>query len=87
MSEYTYAVFLFPQAMEALADTIKPYLTQAPGGVHIRCTDVDTSGAFVQMHFLTQDKQGNPLEMSLMIPGAMVRLIASVRGEHEFGFT
>jgi hypothetical protein len=30
-----YAVFLFPQALEALGDAIKPYLRKTPGGPHI----------------------------------------------------
>ena len=44
-----YAVFLFPQAMEALGDAIKPYLVEGPGGAHVLCTEIDTGGALIEM--------------------------------------
>lgn len=86
MSERTYAVFLFPQGLEALGDAIKPYMSEGPAGAHVRCHEVDTSGALVQMRLITEDQHGNPLEMELMVPTGMVRMIASVRSEQDFGF-
>jgi len=32
-----YAVFFFPQALEALGEAIKPYLTNQPEGPHVFC--------------------------------------------------
>ena len=40
-----YAVFFFPQALEALGEAIKPYLTSQPDGPHIFCREIDTGGA------------------------------------------
>ena len=33
-----YAVFFFPQALEALGEAIKPYLLDGPAGAHVLCT-------------------------------------------------
>ena len=44
-----YAVFFFPQALEALGEAIKPYLTSQPDGPHIFCREIDTGGAFTEM--------------------------------------
>ena len=40
-----YAVFLFPQALEALGDPVKPYVRDAPMGPHIVCAEIDASGS------------------------------------------
>ena len=40
----SYAVFLFPQAIETLGAVIHPYVTDAPVGPHIVCSEVDTAG-------------------------------------------
>ena len=47
-----YAVFLFPQAVEALGEPIKPYLRESPAGAHIVCTEIDASGGFFEMKLL-----------------------------------
>ena len=39
-----YAVYFFPQALEALGDAIKPYLREGPGGEHVLCHEIDTGG-------------------------------------------
>ena len=45
-----YAVFFFPQALEALGEAIKPYLVQVEGGEpHILCREIDTAGALIEM--------------------------------------
>ncbi len=81
-----YAVFLFPQALEALGDAIKPYLRDAPGGKHIVCSEVDASGVLFEMTLSGNGPQGEPLELEIMLPAAMVKLVISMHGEHEIGF-
>ena len=82
-----YAVFLFPQAQEALGDAIKPYLSSAPTGEHIVCAGIDSSGAFFQMTLRGTNASGQDVELELMIPHVMVRLIVSLRDGHPFGFS
>ena len=85
MSDRSYAVMLFPQALEMLGDAIKPYLSEGPFGPHIQCNEVDTAGAFVEMRFHAV-KDDQPVTLELMLPTGMVRMVASMRGESEFGF-
>lgn len=86
MSEQSYAVFLFPQALEALGEPIKPYVTEGTGGPHIICAEVDTSGPLFGMTLLGKDQRGLPSELEIMLPHAMVRLVMSVHSEQGFGF-
>ena len=81
-----YAVFLFPQALEALGDPIKPYLREAPMGPHVVCAEIDASGPFFGMTLVGQGAQGQPLSLEIMVPSSMVRLVMSMHGEHEIGF-
>ncbi len=81
-----YAVFLFPQALEALGDAIKPYLLEGAGGTHVLCREIDTGGAFIEMALDGIDGEGKPVKLELMIPSAMVRMIVSVRSDELFGF-
>jgi len=81
-----YAVFLFPQAVEALGPPIKPYLREAPAGQHIVCAEIDASGPFFGMTLIGQGAKGQPLELEIMIPSSMVKLVMSMHGEHEIGF-
>jgi hypothetical protein len=81
-----YAVFLFPQALEALGDPIKPYVREAPMGPHIVCAEIDASGAFFGMTLAGQGAQGQPLRLEIMVPSSMVRLVMSMHGDHEIGF-
>ena len=81
-----YAVFLYPQALEALGEPVKPYVREAPLGPHIVCAEVDASGPFFEMKLAGQGPSGKPLELVLMIPSSMVRLVMSMHGEHEIGF-
>ncbi len=81
-----YAVFLYPQAAEALGDPIKPYLREAPLGQHIVCAEIDASGPFFGMTLIGQGAQGQPLHLEIMVPASMVRLVMSMRGEHDIGF-
>lgn len=81
-----YAVFFFPPALEALGDAIKPYLQDGPVGPHVPCREVDTGGAFIEMTLQGQAPDGRPVELELMVPGNMVRMIVSAHSDNEFGF-
>ena len=81
-----YAVFFFPNALEALGEAIKPYLQDGPLGPHIPCREVDTSGAFIEMTIEGQTAQGEKVALDLMLPGNMVRMIVSAHSDNEFGF-
>ena len=90
MSESSgYAVFLFPQALEALADAVKPYLQTGPAGPFVPCKEVDTGGAFIEMMLEGRSPDGRVIELELMVPGNMVRMIVSAHSESggpDFGF-
>ena len=81
-----YAVFFFPQALEALGDAIKPYLQEGKAGPHLLCREIDTGGALVEMTLDGRTPQGQPVDLELMVPTSMVRMIVSARGEEAFGF-
>jgi hypothetical protein len=81
-----FAVFLYPQALEALGEPIKPYVRNADAGPHIVCTEIDASGPFFGMTLLGHGTKGEPLELEIMVPSSMVRLVMSMHGEHEIGF-
>jgi hypothetical protein len=81
-----YAVFLYPQALEALGEPIKPYLRGAPGGPHIVCTEIDASGTLFGMTLAGMGPKGEVLELEIMLPATMVKLVMSMHGEHEIGF-
>ena len=81
-----YAVFLFPQAVELLGAPIKPYLRETPGGPHIVCAEIDASGALFEMTLAGKGPNGEMLELELMLPVSMVKLVMSMHGEHEIGF-
>ena len=52
----SYAVFLYPQAIEVLAEPIKPYLRDAAGGPHIVCAEIDASGPLFEMTWSERDR-------------------------------
>jgi len=82
-----YVVFLFPQALDVLGEAIKPYLSEGPAGAHLLCSEIDTGGTFCEMTVQGRSAADKPIEIELMVPVAMIRLIVSVLdGEHEFGF-
>ncbi|HOZ05264.1 MAG TPA: hypothetical protein PLS60_07720 [Arenimonas sp.] len=82
-----YAVFLFPQAIEVLGEAIKPYLTDGPQGPHIISVEIDTGGAFCELTLLGKNSEGKNIELELMLPSSMIRLIVSLHGEGGgFGF-
>jgi len=73
MSDTTqYAVFLFPQAIEALGAAIKPYLTEMDVvGPYIVCLEIDASGAFFELTVPGRNAEG---------------LVVSVHNDQPFGF-
>ena len=81
-----YAVFFFPQALEALGEVIKPFLREGAAGTHVVCRAIDTGGAMFKMDLDGQTTSGDTVALEVMIPGSMVRLIVSARIEEAFGF-
>ena len=81
-----YAVFFFPPALEALGDAIKPYLQDGPAGPHVPCREVDSGGAFIEMTLEGRAPDGRVVDLELMVPGNMVRMIVSAHSDNEFGF-
>lgn len=81
-----YAVFLFPPALDVLGDAIKPYLQTGAAGPFIGCREVDTAGAFIEMTLEGRNPDGRSIELELMVPGSMVRMIVSAHSDAEFGF-
>lgn len=81
-----YAVFLFPPAIEALGEAIKPYLREGPGGPHIVCSEVDSSGPLFEMTLVGKGPHQEDLQLEIMLPVQMIKLVMSMHGEHEIGF-
>ena len=82
-----YAVFLYPQALEVLGEAVKPYITDGPQGPHIVCAEIDTGGAFCELTLHGKNSEGKNIELELMLPGSMIRLIVSLHGDGGgFGF-
>jgi hypothetical protein len=81
-----YAVFFFPQALEALGDAIKPYLQDSPAGAHVLCREIDTGGALIEMSLEGVTSDGRTVQLELMVPGSMVRMIVSSQSDGSFGF-
>ena len=81
-----YAVFFFPQALEALGEAIKPYLQDSPAGAHVMCKDIDTGGALIEMSLEGLTSDGATVQLDLMVPGSMVRMIVSSQSDGDFGF-
>lgn len=82
-----YAVFLHPQAIETLGETVKPYLTQSPQGPHLICAELDTGGALCELLLLGKNADGEAIEVELILPVGMILLVVSVRQDGGlFGF-
>ncbi len=82
----THAVFIHTGALETLGAAIKPYLTDGPQGMHLLCKEIDSGGAFFEMVLDSHAADGALVEVELMIPAAMVRLVISAHSEDAFGF-
>lgn len=81
-----YAVFFYPQALEALGEAIKPYLQDSPAGAHVLCNELDTSGSLVEMTLRGETAQGGEVVLELMVPSGMVRMVVSTHSDEVFGF-
>jgi hypothetical protein len=81
-----YAVFLYEKSLETLGDAIKPYLCEGPHGCHVSCREVDTSGGFVEMLLDGRDESGRTIDLELIVPTNMIRMIVSARADEAFGF-
>ena len=81
-----YAVFFFPQALDALGEAIKPYLQDSPAGQHLVCREIDTGGALIEMTLEGVTTDGKSAQVELMVPGSMVRMIVSSQSDGSFGF-
>lgn len=82
----TYAVFLYPNAIETLGEAIKPYLQDGKGGPHVLCREIDAGGALTEMTLDARTTSGEPVQMTLMVPTGMVRMIVTARSDEAFGF-
>ncbi len=81
-----YAVFFFPQALEALGDAVQPFLQDGAAGPHVACHTIDTGGAFIEMSLEGRTPDGKQISLELMVPSAMVRMIVSTHSDEMFGF-
>lgn len=81
-----YAVYLHPDAITALGDAIKPYLSTGPNGAQLICGELDTGGALCKMVLPGKDADGHATEVELMLPLGMITMVVSVRHDSAFGF-
>ena len=81
-----YAVFFFPQALEALGEAIKPYLQESPAGPHVLCNAIDTGGSLIEMTLRGNTDEGKLVVLELMVPVSMVLMIVSTQSDGSFGF-
>jgi hypothetical protein len=81
-----YFVFFHPQALDALGDPIRPYLLGEGDNRHVLCRELDTAGALIEMTLSGQTQDGKTVQIELMVPGSMVRMIVSAHGDEQFGF-
>lgn len=81
-----YAVFLYPQALEALGDAIKPYLQDGDAGPHLLCKAIDTGGSLIEMTLHGRNADDSDPTLELMLPSGMVRMVVSRHSDGSFGF-
>ncbi len=81
-----YAVYFFPQALEALGDAIRPFLLEGQGGPHMLCREIDTGGALIEMALDGLSPDGMAVKLEIMVPSNMVRMIVSTHSGGAFGF-
>lgn len=81
-----YAVYLFDSAYEALGEALAPFVIEGPGGKQICSRTVDTGGAFIEMIVDGVTDSGEAVEVEVIVPIGMVRMIVSTRGRSSFGF-
>ncbi len=83
-----YAVYFHLSALETLGAAIAPYLIDAPEGKHLRCKEIDSAGGFFEVTLAGTDDAGKPLDVDMLVPAGMIRLVVSVSASQvEFGFS
>ena len=75
-----------PQIDVALGGIIAPYLQHEGGEPRLLCREVDTGGALIELTVMLPNEEGGEMEVELMMPGNMVRMIVSVKHDGRFGF-
>jgi hypothetical protein len=84
---HTYSVYLHPQALDVLGEAVAPFLSDSPVGKYLSCREIDTGGSFCELELAGTNAEGKPLDVQLMIPTNMIRLVISTAGtEVDFGF-
>ncbi len=87
MSEQVqYAVHLFQSALVELGEALAPYLHDGPSGKHVLCSEIDAGGPLFEMTIHAVDEAGAVLELELMVPVGMVKLVIAVQQDARFGF-
>ncbi len=87
MSEQVqYAVHLFQSALVELGEALAPYLHEGPSGKHVLCSEIDAGGPLFEMTIHAVDEAGVVLELELMVPVGMVKLVIAVQQDARFGF-
>ncbi len=88
MSEQrSYKVYFHPQSLDALGDALKPFLVESVEGQHLLCKEIDVTGAFCELTLTGSDSKGQPLDVEVIIPSGMVRLVISASvNDVDFGF-
>jgi hypothetical protein len=81
-----YAVFFFPQALEALGGALKPYLQEGPAEPHVLCREIDAGGPLIQLTMDGRTSSGQSIDLQLILPTNMIRMIVSARSDPVFGF-
>jgi hypothetical protein len=82
-----YLVYFHTAALDVLGDAVKPYLTEAPEGKHLRCKEIDSAGGFFECELSGTGPDGKPLDVEALVPSSMIRLVISSSGnEIDFGF-
>jgi len=81
-----YAVYLFPSALVELGEALSPYLHEGPSGQHVLCSEIDAGGALFEMTIHAVDETGAVLELELMVPVGMIKLVIAVQQDARFGF-
>ena len=88
MSEQrTYKVYFHPQSLDVLGEALKPFLVESAEGQHLLCKEIDTTGAFCELTLAGSDSKGQPLDVEVIIPSGMIRLVISASvNDVDFGF-
>lgn len=81
-----YAVFFFPQALEALGGALKPYLQEGAAEPHVLCREIDAGGPLIQLTMDGRTSSGQAIDLQLILPTNMIRMIVSARSDPVFGF-